>query len=146
MKNKKKWNGLQAQMIRTTTTPAFWGYPHPNDYTILLIHIGSQVKTTKQFKVTNLKNLPKLQIFKSWKILYTRHTFWSCLISCVNMKWIWQMDRRMDGQMDKVKPVYPPSNFVEQGDIITTLDKRPISHSEFGSMSITLLVFRHFPH
>ena len=26
-----------------------------------------------------------------------------------------QMDRRKDGQIDKVKPVYPPFNFVEAG-------------------------------
>ena len=65
-----------------------------------------------------------------------RHTFWSCLIRCANMKWIpWvllkiqsghdsvhrrtdgQMDGRTDGQTDKVIPVYPPLNFVEVGGI-----------------------------
>ena len=30
-----------------------------------------------------------------------------------------QTDRRMDGQTDKVIPVYPPINFVEAGGIIT---------------------------
>ena len=29
-----------------------------------------------------------------------------------------QMDGQMDGQTDKVKPVYPPFNFVEAGGII----------------------------
>ena len=28
-----------------------------------------------------------------------------------------QMDGRTDGQMDKVKPVYPPFNFIEAGGI-----------------------------
>ena len=28
------------------------------------------------------------------------------------------MDRRMDGQTDKVKPVYPPFNCIEVGGII----------------------------
>ena len=43
-------------------------------------------------KVTNLKNLPKLQIFEfRMKQTYTPHTFCSCLIRCVNMKWIRQV-------------------------------------------------------
>ena len=65
-----------------------------------------------------------------------RHTFFSCLIRCANMKWIrWvllkiqsghdfvhrrtdgQTDGRTDGQTDKVILVYPPFNFVEVGGI-----------------------------
>ena len=63
---------------------------------------------------------------------YKWHTFWSSLITCANMKWIWrvllkiqsghdsvhrrtdgQMDKHTDGQTYKVKPVCPPFNFVE---------------------------------
>ena len=55
----------------------------------------------------------KLQILKIefWNRHYTRHTFWSCLIRCANMKWIrWvllkiqsghdSVHRRTDGQAD----------------------------------------------
>ena len=49
-------------------------------------------------KVTYWKNLPKIMIFeickkkrRKRKKPYTRHTFWSTLIRCVNMKWIWQV-------------------------------------------------------
>ena len=61
------------------------------------------------------------QIFKFWNLakkLYTRHTFWSCLRRCVNMKWIWEVlwklqsghdsvHRWTDTRTDNVKPVYP---------------------------------------
>ena len=60
--------------------PVFWGYPPPShDYPYYWpVHIGSWVHTIEQFildpkskqdkvKVTNLKNLPKLQIFEFWK-------------------------------------------------------------------------------
>ena len=71
-----------------------------------------------KLKVTYLKNLPKLQIFKFWKKNYKWHTFWSCLIRWVLLKiqsgqdsvhrWT---DRRMDrwtlDRWIKVKPVYP---------------------------------------
>ena len=50
---------------------------------------------------------------------------------CANMKWIQQVllkiqsghdsvHRRTDVQTDKVKPVYPPFNFVEAGSIINS--------------------------
>ena len=79
-------------------------------------------------KVTSLKNSPKFQFFKFWNKHYTRHTFSSCLIRWANMKWIRQVllkiqrghnsvHRRTDGQMDKVKPVYPSFNFIEAGGI-----------------------------
>ena len=60
-------------------------------------------------QVTNLKNLPKFQMFNVWNKLYTRHTSWSCLIRCASMT---------DGQTDKMKPVYPPFNFIEAECII----------------------------
>ena len=51
---------------------------------ILVIHIRSQVKT-RQCQSYKFK---KIQIFKFRKKLYMPHTFWSCLIRHVNMKWI----------------------------------------------------------
>ena len=80
---------------------------------------------TRQSQSYNFK-----QVFKN---LNTQHTFWSWLIRCVNMKWIWlvlreiqsghdSIHRRTDGwtdrQTDKVKPVYPPFNFIELRGII----------------------------
>ena len=65
-----------------------------------------------------------------------RHTFWSCLIRCANMKWIWQVllkiqsgyesvhrrtDGRTDRRTDNVKPA--PFNFVEAGGIINRILK-----------------------
>ena len=65
---------------------------------ILLIHIVSQVKTI-QNQSYNLMNLPILHFFFIFEnTLHAthflklfdkmRHTFWSCLIRYVNMKWI----------------------------------------------------------
>ena len=87
-------------------------------------------------KVTNLKNLAKFQFFKFWNKHYTRHTLWSCLIRCANMKWIRQVllkmqsghhsvhrrtDRRTDRWTDRWtrwNQYTPPFNFVEAGGII----------------------------
>ena len=120
-----------ADQTRTTRTPAFWGYPPPpNDYPYHWVILDPKSKEDK-VKVTNLK-------IEFWNGHYTRHTFWSCLIRCANMKWIrWvllkiqsghdsvhrrtdgQTDGRTDGQTDKVILVYPPFNFVEAGGIKT---------------------------
>ena len=110
--NKRKtiWNNFLKQ-TRTTRTPAFWGYPPlPNDYPYHWVILDPKSKEDK-VKVTNFKNSPKFQFFKFWNGYYTRHTFWSCLIRCANMKWIrWvllkiqsghdSVHRRTDGRMD----------------------------------------------
>ena len=68
---------------------------------------GNWPKTTSQKKTKS-----KLQIFEFWNGHYTRHTFWSCLIRCANMKQIrWvllkiqsghdSVHRRTDGQTDR---------------------------------------------
>ena len=96
----------EAEQTRTTRTPAFWGYPR---------RLDPKSKEDK-VKVTNLKNSPKFQIFEFWNGHYTRHTFWSCLIRCANMKWIrwvllkiqsWHdsVHRRTDGQGDTSIPL-----------------------------------------
>ena len=67
----------------------FWGYPPPpHDYPYHWVILDPKSKDDK-VKVTNFKNSPKFQIFEFWNGHYTRHTFWSCLIRCANMKWIW---------------------------------------------------------
>ena len=59
-----------------------------------------------------------------------RHTFWCCLIRCINTKWIqpelkalqsghgmrgrWT-DGRTDGRTDGVKPIYPPTTSLCRG-------------------------------
>ena len=91
--------------------PEFWGYPSRRMITILLIHIGSQVKT-RQSQSYKLKEFAKTTIFFNF------------------VKWIWQVLLKIqsghdsvhswtDGRTDKVKPVYPSFNFVEARGIIT---------------------------
>ena len=124
---------------RTTRTPALWWYPlPPHDYPYYWVILDPKSEEDK-VKVTNLRNSPKFQFFKFWNKHYTLHTFLSCLIRCANMKWIRQVllkiqrhnsvHRRTDGQTDKVKPVYPPFNFVEMRIIIIMqiIKKRNIS-------------------
>ena len=78
---------------RTTKTAAFWWYPPP--------------PPPPPPAAPWLKNLPKFK--KNWNKLYTQHTFWSCLTTCANMKWIRRVflkiqsghdsvDRRPDGR------------------------------------------------
>ena len=106
-----------------TRMPAFWGSPPPpaswlpiplsHDYPYHWVILDPKSKEDK-VKVTNLQ---------FWNNHYMRHTFWSCLIRCANMKWIqWVMSmsghdsvhRRTDGQTDKVKPVYPLSTSLKR--------------------------------
>ena len=61
--------------------------PPPHDYPYHWVILDPKSKEDK-VKVTNLKNSPKFQISGFWNWHYTRHTFWSCLIRCANMKWI----------------------------------------------------------
>ena len=114
---------------RTTRAPAFWGYPSlPHDYPYYWVILDPKSKEDK-VKVTNLKNLPKFHFFKFWNKLYTRHTFWSCLIRCANMKWIRRVllklqsghnsvHRQTDGRTDGLiawNQYTPPFNFIEVG-------------------------------
>ena len=61
--------------------------PLPHDYPYYWVLLDSKSKEDK-VKVTNLGNLPKLQIFEFWYKFYTQHTFWNWLKRCANMKWI----------------------------------------------------------
>ena len=96
---------------RTTRTSAFWGYPRRLmiTHTIESYWIPSQKKTKSKLQI--LKNRQNFKIFEFWNGHFTRHTFWSCLIRCANMKWIrWvllkiqsghdSVHRRTDGQTD----------------------------------------------
>ena len=67
------------------------------------------------------------------KKLCTRHTFWSCFIRCINMKWIQPelkklqsghgmrdgrgTDGRTDRRTDGVKPIYPPTTSLWHPDM-----------------------------
>ena len=92
---------------------------------ILVIHIRSQVKT-RQSQSYIFKKLPKIKILQFCKNLYTRHTFWGCLIRCMNMKgiqpepwalqsWHGMQDGMRDGRTDGVKPIYPPTTSLCRG-------------------------------
>ena len=89
--------------------------PPPHDYPYYWVILDPKSKEDK-VKVTNL-----------WLLKQTLHTFWSCLIRCANMQWIrWVLLKIQSGhdsvhrRTDKVKPVYPPFNFVEEGGIISS--------------------------
>ena len=82
-----------------------------DDYPYHWVILDPKSKEDK-VKVTHLKKSPKFQNFEFWNGHYTRHTFWSCLIRCANMKWIrWvflkiqsghdSVHRRTDGLTDR---------------------------------------------
>ena len=108
---------LLTTETRTTRTPSFWGYPPPpHDYPYHWVILDPKSKED-EVKVANLKNSPKFQIFEFRNGHYTRHTFWSCLIRCANMKWIrwvllkiqsghYSVHRRTDGQGDTSIPPF----------------------------------------
>ena len=72
---------ILTRITRTIRTPAS-----------MITHIRDsyQIQKSKQdkFKITNFKKLPKIQNLKFCMKVYMQHTFWSCLIRCINMKWI----------------------------------------------------------
>ena len=111
------WQWMEYK-TRTTRTSALWGYPPTPQYYPYYWFILDP-KSKQDVKFTNLKNL-----FEFW--IKGQHTFWSCLIRFVNMKWIQQVllniqsghdsvHRRTDRQTDKVKPVYPLSTLLKRG-------------------------------
>ena len=99
-------------VTRTTRTPLFWDTPHRPmiTHTSDSHQIPSQNKTKSKLQI--LKNCRKFKLCNFAKKLYMWHTFWSCLIRCINMKWIQPelqalqertrdaggTDRRTDGQ------------------------------------------------
>ena len=108
-----KINDLKNEVkTRTIRTPAFWDTPRrpmithhrfsqkwqlrvcklnfrvckmPLLMKIPMIHIRSQVERRRQS--SNFQKIAKKSNLKFCKILYKWHTFWSCLIRCINMKW-----------------------------------------------------------
>ena len=105
--------------------PAFWRYhPPPHDYPYYWVILDPKSKKDK-VKVTNLKNSPKFQfVLISKQTLHVTH-----LIKLLEKMCKYHMDPtsivedseqtrfcpQTDRQTDKVKPVYPPFNFVEAG-------------------------------
>ena len=106
----------QLERLRSEDTPRRLMITH----TIESYWIPSQKKTKSKSQIKKNR-----QNFKFWNGHYTRHTFWSCLIRCANMKWIrWvffkiqsghdsvhrrtdgRTDRRTDGQGDTSIPPY----------------------------------------
>ena len=81
---------------------------------------------TRQSESCKFKEIAKIQMLEFFTKRNARHTFWSLLISCVNMKWVrlvlWKIHsghdsvhRRTDGQTSKVKPVYTHSTSLSGG-------------------------------
>ena len=81
-------NTWKQPLTRTTRMPAFWYTPAAPWLPILVIHIRSQVKLRQSQSYKFKKKLSIIKILEFCKKLYTWHTFWSCLIRCINMKWL----------------------------------------------------------
>ena len=75
-----------------------------------------------KMKITNFKNFSKIQILEFLEQTLW-HTFCSCLIRCLNMKWIQkvllkiqtQFHPQTEGQMDNMKPEYSPPTSLKRG-------------------------------
>ena len=79
---------------------SFWDTPAAQWLPTLVIHIRSQVKTRQNF----------------WILQETLHS--AHLLKLLDKMYKYEMDpTRMDGQMDRVKPVYPPNNFVDKTQV-----------------------------
>ena len=98
----------QLERLRSEDTPRRLMITH----TIESYWIPSQKKTKSKIQILKIP-----QNFKFCNRHYTRHTFWSCLIRCANMKWIrWvllkiqsghdSVHRRTDGQGDTSIPPF----------------------------------------
>ena len=95
----------QLDRLRSEDTPRRLMITH----TIESYWILSQKKTKSKLQIYKIRQNFK---FLTFEMHYTRHTFWSCLIRCANMKWIqgvlWKIQsghdsvhRRTDGQTDR---------------------------------------------
>ena len=94
-------------------------YEDPPDYSYYWFILDFKSKQDK-VKVTNLKNLPKLPFLEFYNKPCMWHTFWSCLIRCVNRQWIWLVltwfRPQTDGQIDRQgETIIPPFNFFGRG-------------------------------
>ena len=86
----------QLECLRSENTPR-----HPMIIHTIEIHIGSQVKT-RHSQSYKFEKFAKIQILKFCNKLYTWHTFWSCLIICINMKWIQQVLLKIQSGQDSI--------------------------------------------
>ena len=90
----------------------------------MITHTSDSHQIPSQNK-TKLQILKNCQKFKFCKNRYMQHTFWSCLIRCINRKWIQPELKALqswcgtDGRSETNKPPPPPNNFVVRGGIIT---------------------------
>ena len=104
-----------AGKTRTTRTPVFWDtlrlpmITHTSDSH----QIPSENRQSQSYKFWQIAKNSNLKFCKK---LNMQHTFWSCLIRCIDMKWIepepyvLQSGHGMqDGRADRVKPIYPPT-------------------------------------
>ena len=112
----------ELERLRSEDTP-----PPPHYYPCYWVKLDPKSKEDK-VKVTNLKNSPKFKILK--QALHATHLLklldkmckyemdpTSIIEDTERTRFCPQTNRRTDRQMDKVKPVYSPFNFVEAGGI-----------------------------
>ena len=72
-----------------------------------------------KFKVANLKNFQNFNFLIMLDKMCKYEMDPASIVKDTEQIWFCpQTDRRMDGQTDKVKPVYPPFNCIEAGGII----------------------------
>ena len=141
--NIRSFNKLeQPECLHSEDTPL---PPHEYPYYSFIL---DPMSDQDNVKVTNLKNLPKLNFFKFWHKRYTEQIVFCCLIRCVNIKRVLQvllkiqsghdsvnrwtdgrMDRRTDGQC---QTSIPPFNFVEARGIITLYLSMYTSNISYG--------------
>ena len=105
----KTFKGIAIEDLKRLQEKLRWGINFRIDITW----------TQDKVKVTNLRKLPNIPILEFLKQLNTRHIiFWSCLIRCINMKWIdgsYRADTilsaagRTDGQRDTRIPRFSTS-------------------------------------
>ena len=86
----------------TARTLAFCGYQAPPyDYPYYWFKLDPKSKQDK-VKVTHLKICQNFIFFSILKKTLHEHTFWSCLIRCANMKWIWRVLLKIQSRHDSV--------------------------------------------
>ena len=81
----KVWALMVPDLTRSTRTPAFCDTPRRP----MITHTSDSRQTPSQNKTKLHFFFLNCQKFKFWNFainLYIWHTFWSCLITCINMK------------------------------------------------------------
>ena len=137
----------QLERLPSEDTPTTSSLP------ILLSHIRSQVKR-RQSQSYKFKELTKMSNLWIWEqTLHGTHLLKLLIKMCKykmdpmsivedteRTRFCPQTDKRTERRRDKVKPVYPPFNFVEAGNIITTTSILLLNRIFLNDFSLTLVL------